>query len=309
MAFCSKCGAKLEDGTKFCGTCGAVQDGQEAAPAQEAPAAATPVAEKKPVKVDNKMVGLIAMGVIAIAAIVLICVIGSALFGGGYKKPLKTLKKAINSQSTDVDDILDVLPKFVGNAYDDALALVKDIDKDMVKELEEGIADGLEEMYDGLEDTYGKKVKVSYEIKDKEKLDKDDCEDIADAYASIVEAVEDTIGIDLTDTKDLEDMVDEFEDELEDMDVSSKQIKKAIKLISGLANDLSDIKISKGYILEVEINIEGKDDDSSADLEVCVVKMNGKWCIDILSTYAEMSGEKAEDIVDDLMSELRWLMY
>ena len=40
MAFCSKCGAKLEDGTKFCATCGAVQDVQEtaAAPAQEAPA-------------------------------------------------------------------------------------------------------------------------------------------------------------------------------------------------------------------------------------------------------------------------------
>ena len=309
MAFCSKCGAKLEDGTKFCATCGAVQDVQEtAAPAQEAPEAA-PTAEKKPVKVDNKMVGLIAMGVVAIAAIVLICVIGSALFGGGYKKPLKTLKKAVNSQSTDVDDVLDVLPKFVGNAYDDALGLVKDIDKDMVKDVEDGIADALEGMYDGLEETYGKNVKVSYEIKDKEKLDKDDCEDIAEAYSSIVETVEDTIGIDLTDTKDLEDMVDEYEDELEDMDVSSKQIKKAIKLVSGLAKDLSDIKISKGYILEVELEIEGKDDDASMDVEVCVVKMNGRWCIDILSTYAEMSGEKAEDVIGDLMSQLRRFMY
>ena len=65
----------------------------------------------------------------------------------------------------------------------------------------------------------------------------------------------------------------------------------------------------KGYILEVELEIEGKDDDASMDVEVCVVKMNGRWCIDILSTYAEMSGEKAEDVIGDLMSQLRRLMY
>ena len=310
MAFCSKCGAKLEDGTKFCATCGAVQDVQEtaAAPAQEAPEAA-PAAEKKPVKLDNKMVGLIAMGVIAIAAIVLICVIGSALFGGGYKKPLKTLKKAFNSQTTDIDDYLDVLPKFVGNAYDDALSLVKDIDKDMVKELNKGIEEGLEEFYEGAEDAFGKKVKASYKITDKEKLDKDDCEDIAAIYSDAVESIEDTLGVDISKKKDLEELVENFEDALEELDVSSKQIDKAIDLISNLAGDLADLKISKAYILEVEITIEGKEDDMTQELDVCVAKINGKWCIEPLTTYAEMSGEDAEDIIGDLLSELRYLMY
>ena len=309
MAFCSKCGAKLEDGTKFCATCGAVQDVQEtAAPAQAAPEAA-PAAEKKPIKVDNKMVGLIAAGVAAIVVIVLICAIGSALFGGGYKKPLKTIKKAFNSQTTDIDDYLDVLPKFVGNAYDDALSLVKDIDKDMVKDLNKEIEGGLEDFYDSAEEALGKKVKASYKITDKEKLDKDDCEDIAEIYADAVESIEDLIGIDITDAKDLEDLVENFEDELEDMDVSSKQIDKAIKLITNLAGDLADLKISKAYILEVEITFEGKEDEMEQELSVCVAKINGKWCIEPLTTYAEMAGEDAEDILGDLISELRYLMY
>ena len=311
MAFCSKCGAKLEEGTKFCGTCGAEQTVQETPVAQEAPKAEAPAADAKEAKpVDkNKMVGLIAFAVVAVVAIVLVVALFSSIFGGGYKKPLKTIKKAINSQTTDVEDLFDVLPKFVGTAYDDALALVKDIDKDMVEELEDGIAEGLESIYEGLEDTYGKKVKLSYEITDKEKLDKDDCEDIAEYYTGVVESLEDALGVDITDKDELEEMVEKLEDTGMLEDVSSKQIDKAIKLISNLAGDLADVKISKGYILSVDVTIEGKDEEATNELELYVVKMNGKWCLEILSTYAEMSGEDVEDMIDDLMSELRWMMY
>lgn len=300
MAFCQKCGAKLEDGTKFCEICGAEQEVQEAAaPAKEAPAT-----EKKPAKLDNKMVGLIAMGVIAVVAVVLICVIGSALFGGGYKKPLKTIKKAFNAQSTDLEDYIDALPKFVGAAYDDGMDLVKSIDKKYEKEIKSFIEDALEEVYDDAKDSLGKNVKLSYEITDKKKLDKDDREEIEEAYTSIIDAIEDETDVDITDKKELEELVEDYEDYIEDyFDISSKQIDKAIKLITNLAGDIEDVKVSKGYILEVELTFEGKKDDMSMDIDVYVVKMNGKWCIEPFSTAADYFRSDIEDVIEDVIDE------
>lgn len=301
MAFCQKCGAKLEDGTKFCEICGAEQEVSEAA----APAQAAPAAEKKPAKLDNKMVGLIAMGVIAVVAIVLICVIGSALFGGGYKKPLKTIKKAFNAQSTDVEDYIDALPKFVGAAYDDGMDLVKSIDKKSEKEIKSFIEDALKDFYGDTKDSLGKNVKLSYEITDKEKLDKDDREEIEEAYASIIDIIEKEIDVDITDKKELEELVEDYEDYIEDyFDISSKQIDKAIKLVTNLAGDIEDVKVSKGYILELELTVEGKKDDMSMDIDVYVVKMNGKWCIEPLSTAADFFKEDIEDVIDELLDEI-----
>lgn len=314
MAFCSKCGAKLEDGTKFCGTCGAEQEAplvQEEAPAAqaEAPKAEAAEAAKGAKTVDkNKMVGLIAFAAVAVVVIVLVAVLFSNIFGGGYKKPLKTVKKAINSQTTDVDDFFGAVPKFVGAAYDDALALVKDIDKDMVKELEDGIEEGLDTMYEGLEDTYGKNVKLTYKITDKEKLDKDECEELAENYTNIVDLFEESFGIDVTDDDELEEMVEKLEDSGMLDDVSSKQVKKAIKLISDLANNLEDVEISKGYLLTVDVTLEGKEDDATNELELYVVKMNGKWCIEILSTYADMQGTNVESAINSLIRQLKYLM-
>lgn len=294
MAFCQKCGAKLEDGTKFCGICGAEQEVNEAA----APAKETPAAEKKSVKLDNKMVGLIATGVIVVVLLFIVC----SLFGGGYKKPLNKVKKAFNAQSTDVDDYCAALPKFVGGAYDDVLDFAKSIDKDYKEDVEALFADGLEELYDELKDSLGKNVKISYEITDKEKLDKDDREDIEDAYAVIIDVIEDEVGIDISDKKELEDWADDYEDYLERyFDISSKQIDKAIKLITNLAGDLEDVKVSKGYILELEVTIEGKKDDVTFDIDVYVVKMNGKWCIEPISTMADYFRADIEDVIEDLI--------
>ena len=50
-----------------------------------------------------------------------------------------------------------------------------------------------------------------------------------------------------------------------------------------LSADLKDIEVTDGYTLEVNISIEGKEDDDDQDITVNVIKVNGKWCIDITS--------------------------
>ncbi len=72
--FCSSCGSPLEAGSRFCPGCGAKAD--DTAPV--AAAAPVAVAAKKPVNVKNAvMLGI--CGVLAVTAIVLLCII---LFGG-----------------------------------------------------------------------------------------------------------------------------------------------------------------------------------------------------------------------------------
>lgn len=40
-----------------------------------------------------------------------------------------------------------------------------------------------------------------------------------------------------------------------------------------------DLKISKGYELELEVTVEGKDDDDTFDAEAVVIKVDGDWVI------------------------------
>ena len=130
MAFCSKCGAKLEDGAGFCHACGAKQaDEAKAVQPAETPKASTGNAAKA--KKDNSsLVGIIAVAVVALLVIFL----GVKLFGSNYKTPLKKAVKSFNRQTTDVMDYIGVLPKFVKSAYKDGISLIGDLDKDARKD-------------------------------------------------------------------------------------------------------------------------------------------------------------------------------
>jgi len=203
----------------------------------------------------------------------------------------------------DIEDYIKVLPKFADETYEDVMALVKDIDKDAAKELDDSFEEDLEAYYEGLENKYGKNVEVSYKITDKEKLDKDDCEDIKEAYESIVESIEKTLGVEFTDKDDMEKIIDNIdEDALED--VSAKQVEKAIKLISGFASELEDMKISKGYILTVDVTVEGKDSDNTDEYDIYVVKVNGKWCVELLSTNAEKKGISVDKYANQVVNNI-----
>lgn len=155
--FCENCGSELKDTDKVCPNCGA---------------AAVEKTTKKDVKVEKntatnaesntpnntKKIAIIAG--IAVAAILVIILLIS-LLGSGYKTPLNNYFKGIEKAKSET--YLKAYPEFVReemeDTYDDEY---------------------LEKRVETFEKEYGDKIKISYKVLDKEKLDKDDLEDIQD---------------------------------------------------------------------------------------------------------------------------------
>lgn len=163
--FCTTCGAQLDDSATFCTSCGAAQQEQ---PKQAENTAAAGEAGKnsfsgimdkvnvdavkdslsmeniKGLKTNPNKGTLIALGCIAVVAILIIVLICNLLFGGAYKKPITNMLKGM--EKADGSLIVKALPKCEVDYYEEEY-----IDKS--------------DKYDNVEVTKGYKVKVEMKIK------------------------------------------------------------------------------------------------------------------------------------------------
>lgn len=180
--FCTKCGATLDDNATFCTACGSKAEATAAStPAgnngSAATAGETPLDQlkQKSVQMMNnfnsnpKKNTYIGIAVVAVAAIILIVLIAS-LLGGGYKGALKGYFGAICDK--DGKDYLNATTPSVLQKYFDK---EEDIDKDDQIKHAKSVA---KSAYSKLEDDFGKDLKISFKIVDKEKADKDDLDDM-----------------------------------------------------------------------------------------------------------------------------------
>ncbi len=125
----------------------------------------------------NKKIGTIAIA--AVAAVVLIAG-GSMVSSSAYKTPIKNYFEAMEKGNG----------KKLQKAYGKALVSAMDDYFEDEDFYEYGEYDDIDEMFDemaesfkdDLEDEYGKKTKITYEITDKDKIDKDDLEDFEDTF-------------------------------------------------------------------------------------------------------------------------------
>ena len=161
MSFCANCGKPLQDGE--------VCNCQNATNNIYAP----------PMPNNSKTIGkgLAVMGAGLVAGVVIIALVFSAVFGGGYKKPIKDYVKAMNNHDTK-KMLSVVLPE----------SKMKELKKEMKDSIIDWDAfldkmdDSIEEAMEELEDDYGKNVKFSAKILDKEKLKGDELEEIQEEY-------------------------------------------------------------------------------------------------------------------------------
>lgn len=269
--FCPNCGTELPDDSVFCGTCGQRVDEEGGAqqPSDDGiQQVFTPSQMPAPEKKKNvKLIGGLAAG--AVALIVIITVLVKVFGGGSYTKPMDQVCKLVNSRDTKIEKYVSaVSPKFMVNAYDNGVSLMKEVDgfDEVMDEAKEELSDG----FDELKDIYGKDFKVKYEVLDKEKMSKSDLKKVKSSYKGLRSYLE---------------MVQEdgrFYSDIED-ELDSATLKKFNKLVNQLSDDLKDIEVTEGYTLEVNFSIEGKDDDDDQDLTFNVIKVNGKWCVDLTS--------------------------
>ncbi len=155
--FCMQCGKEIEDDANICSFCGAFQEG-----AVSAEGAATVN------KSSNKAVGIL-IAAVAVVLVVLI-VLFNLLFGGGYKKPVDNMMKAIETGKGKY--LYKSMPEFlIEYEYED----------EKKSEIYDELDESLEFITGMLEGEYGDDIKISYKVKDKEKIDKDDLEDLEDS--------------------------------------------------------------------------------------------------------------------------------
>lgn len=180
MKFCNMCGNQMDDQATFCPNCGAAS---EAAP-QQAPNA-NPVNDimgkvqdfgaqaanfsqnyVQAAKKDKKLWAIAAGAIVAVALVIwgLIALLG----GGGYKQPIEDQIDIMMGKATKAQ-IKRQYPK----------EAIEELDLD-IDEMWDDYKDNKEDLKEELEDAFGKNVKVTYKIKDKDKMDKDDLDDLKD---------------------------------------------------------------------------------------------------------------------------------
>lgn len=159
----------------------------------------------------DKYIGFAAIGIVAI---VVICVVLSLIFGGGYKSPIKNYFNFI--ESGDFDDYIDATPDIIYEAMLDNF----DDDEDEMIEM-------IEDMYSSLLDDV--KIKsIDYDIKDSEKFNSDQLEELED------------------------EIQDQYEDYVDDDIKVSKAYEVEVKVKTKIKGE--DSKTERLYIIVAKVN-------------------------------------------------------
>lgn len=194
--FCTSCGASLDDNATFCTNCGTAQgNAQPQGGAQAAAGAAVNTVKNtfndikdkvdvnaikdslsaeniKNLKTNPNKNTLIALGGILVVVIIVIAILASIL-GGGYKKPVDNLFKAM--ADGDGKALQKSMPSVLlkSDDYEENILEYSDYD-----DIDEYFDDMAKKIQDSLEDEFGKKLKISYKVTDKDELSDKKLKDI-----------------------------------------------------------------------------------------------------------------------------------
>ena len=192
MAFCKFCGNEIPEGSQC-----SCAESQAAATAQESAAPSAPEAAAE--KNSNKAAIVLVAGLIVILVIIVALV--SSIAGGGYKKPVSDFEKALNK--TDGELLAECM-------YGDDM--IDELDKDDFDKLSKS----LEWLVELCEEEYGKNVKFTIKIDDKEKISKSELKDLEEIYLDSYDLdVEISKGYELEGTLKVKGKDDKDEEDIE----------------------------------------------------------------------------------------------
>lgn len=207
----------------------------------------------------------------AIAAVVTLLVAAFAFssLSNNYKTPLKLQMNRFNARTFSSEKFAVSQLNGLGEKQ------LKKVLKAMSKS--EDFADELEEtderINEYLEDYYGKRRKAKYEIEDSVALEKSELREIRNAIRDEVRSME----------RELDEFNEmsssDWMDFADDVDMSVKEAKALVKAMKAFVKAFSDIKVTKGYLVEYTTVISGSELDEPQEMpsEMTVVKVNGRW--------------------------------
>lgn len=155
--FCEGCGAEIDDAAVKCETCANKNADTSYDPVKDSASA------KKPMN-KTLLYGGIGAGVLALVVLLIVII---ANISGGYKTPISNMFKGM--QKANLKTYLKAYPEFM--------------------EMDEYVdQEDMDDMLESLEEEYGKNIKISYKILDKEKIEKDDLEDVQEKIEKYYDA-------------------------------------------------------------------------------------------------------------------------
>lgn len=257
--FCIQCGAQLNDDATFCTSCGASQNAAQsnanangAGTASDAAAKAAETVNAAADKVKdfaggaaakldkNPYKNYIILGGAGVIVLILVIILFSLLFSGGYKEPIDNMVKYMESGDAEAyrkamisDKYYKALKDAVDDADDDDSKLSR-FDGDVDEYYEDTAEDAYKYLEKSLEKEYGEDISISYSVKSKKEIKDSKLEDFQD---------------------DLEDKADKY-----DLDYEPK--------------------VTAGYKVKVKMKIKGDDDDDEETTTVNVYKVDGDWIMD-----------------------------
>ncbi len=187
--FCVNCGAKLEDGAKFCTLCGT----QQSAPTEELAAEETAVVSEETAQDvaaeeagDVEVTGLVLFGktfskkvvaiaAAAVAAVALIAILLVVLLPGATspKAAAEEYVKAVFA--CEADEIIAVMPT-------QALKTIRKNNEMSAREYENRMDEIMESMDEDMDDYFGARRKVSVKVEQTEKLSKSQLRSLQEIY-------------------------------------------------------------------------------------------------------------------------------
>lgn len=205
--------------------------------------------------------------------------------------------------NTEVSDYLScVAPGFAVDLYQDVYGIIRSADKDAIEDFDDAVTETFEDLFDDAADEFGDDYKLSFEIRDAERLDDRDIKDIEDAYEDLFDMIDDNI--DYEDEDIYEDLADELEDSA-DISLSSSQVRKLQSSVESFMKSLENFKVQDAYEVKVRIVMEGEDDNYKETLTFYVIKVNGDWFIDPNSFLSAMG----EGSLSGNLNSLLWYLY
>lgn len=227
-------------------------------------------------------------------AVILVVGIAAAAYGIthlGYRGKLNECVRVVNSREVSVDKIAEAV--LSDTAYDNYAALVEIIGEvDYIEGELDYIEEKIDDFYVKLDDNFGSNAKVSIKILNCEKMSSSQ---LRKSERSYKEYYEDYLeyGVNKIDEYEYEDIASLAEK----YGLTSSELMEARDYIDLIADDLSDMDITKGYNLDLELSIKGSRDSYRTKISMSMIKANGDWMID----YTSIS--KIKSIVNRILGE------
>ncbi len=265
---CSRCGQQIYGNSIFCTKCGQ---------------------SLRVIPLEKRKWSKLTFALLVVCLAILIIAVKLLFFTKKYDSVLDEAVDAFNKRQVKMSQITEVfMPVIVRETYQDIMEVLEDTEGygEAVECLPDELAHTIQNFYEQTEEKYGSDVKVTYEIINKERLSKKECNIISESYHELTKLRTGLAAL----AEGLEECT-----MLEENDVG-----KIVKLIKKVGKKLDDYEVETGYLVEVNVDICGGIEDAQEEITVVITKVKGDWGFDYLATAMVQDGMDVDEMLDEL---------